>query len=121
MAPPPGEDFRGGSSAPISGGRVPPNNVEAERAVLAACLLSREALREVAEVLRPKDFYRPRNGRLFEAILELDERGEPVDLVTLSDSLDKEETLEKVGGVDYLSDLFDAVPALTAEINRVKG
>lgn len=110
MAPPPGDEFRGGSSAPPSAGRVPPSNVEAERAVLAACLLSRDALREVAEVLQPRDFYRPRHGRLFEAILELDNRGEPVDLVTLSDALEKDETLDKVGGVDYLTDLFDAVP-----------
>lgn len=96
---------------PISSqGRVPPSAVDAERSVLAACLLSRDALREVTEILEPRDFYRPRHAKLFEKILELDNRGEPVDLVTLSDALDTEGMLDKVGGLDYLSELFAAVP-----------
>lgn len=91
-------------------GRVPPSNIEAERSVIAACLLSREAFREVSELLRAEDFYRPRHAKIFETIQQVDDRGEPVDLVTLSDALESEDSLEKVGGLEYLTDLFAAVP-----------
>jgi replicative DNA helicase len=91
-------------------GRVPPSHVEAERSVLAACLLSRDAFLEVAELLRAEDFYRPRHGKIFETIQKVDEQGEPVDLVTLSDALESSGELDKVGGLEYLSELFTAVP-----------
>ncbi len=94
----------------VAGGRIPPQNLEAERSVLAACMNSRQALREVAEVLSAEDFYRPRHGKIYEGVSAVDDRGEPVDLITVSDWLAKEGILEEVGGLDYLTELFQGVP-----------
>ncbi|HET7029791.1 MAG TPA: DnaB-like helicase N-terminal domain-containing protein, partial [Candidatus Limnocylindrales bacterium] len=62
--------------------RLPPQSLEAEQSVLGAILIDRDAVVEVAEFLRPADFYRQANGKIFEAVLELFERREPIDIVT---------------------------------------
>lgn len=98
------------SEDPVApGGRVPPHSQDAERSVLGACMLSRSAIREVAEEVGAADFYRPRHAKIFEAVLDLEDRGEPVDLVTLTDALEKEGSLEKVGGIEYLTGLCSGV------------
>ncbi|GAA5346708.1 replicative DNA helicase [Planifilum fimeticola] len=90
--------------------RLPPHNLEAEQAVLGAILMDPHALTLVAERLRPDDFYRQGHQRLFQAMLNVAERGEPVDLVTVSEELQKTKQLEEVGGVSYLTELADSVP-----------
>lgn len=90
--------------------RVPPQNMEAEQAVLGAVLLDKEALFSAAEILVPEDFYRQSHQRVFRAMLDLAEKGEPVDLVTLTAELTDRDLLEEVGGVTYLTDLANAVP-----------
>ena len=75
-----------------------------------AILMDSQVLTLVAERLRPEDFYRQGHQRLFQAMLDVAERGEPVDLVTVAAELQKSKQLEEVGGVSYLTELADSVP-----------
>lgn len=90
--------------------RTPPQNLEAEQAVLGAIFLERQALITASDRLMPEDFYRTSHSRIFEVMLELSDKGEPVDLVTLIDELHRKNWLEEVGGVAYLGELANAVP-----------
>jgi len=90
--------------------RLPPQNVEAEQAVLGAILLDGEALVSVQERISQDDFYRTSHRLIFEAMVELSEEGEPVDLVTLTAKLKDKQQLEEAGGVRYLTELANAVP-----------
>jgi replicative DNA helicase len=90
--------------------RLPPQNLEAEISVLGGVLLDNEALNRVLEVIKEGDFYRESHRKIFSAILDLYERSEPVDLITLSEALKKREALEAVGGVEYLNSLVNSVP-----------
>ena len=90
--------------------KVPPQNLEAESSVLGGILLENEAVNQVLELLRPEDFYRESHRKVFRAIVELSDRSEPVDLITLSDFLKGRGDLEAVGGTAYLASLADFVP-----------
>ncbi|MBO8165106.1 MAG: replicative DNA helicase [Brevibacillus sp.] len=90
--------------------RVPPQNTEAEQSVLGAVFLSKEALHTAIEILRPEDFYKTAHQRIFQTMLDLYEKGEPVDLVTVTAELQDQKVLEEVGGVTYLTNLASAVP-----------
>jgi replicative DNA helicase len=90
---------------------VPPQNLEAEQSVLGAMLLDRDAIAEVVEILHSGDFYRDANRQIYVAMLDLFERGEPVDQVTITTKLAALGKLEDVGGALYLSALPNAVPA----------
>jgi replicative DNA helicase len=90
--------------------RVPPQNLEAEQAVLGAILLDSEALITAMERISSEDFYRGSHQRIFEAMVELAEENEPVDLITLISRLQDKQQLEEVGGVSYLTELANAVP-----------
>lgn len=90
--------------------RLPPHNQEAEQAVLGAVLLDPSVLTSVNERLKPGDFYRQAHQKLFQVMNELDEKGEPVDLVTLTAELNDRKLLDEIGGVPYLNELANAVP-----------
>jgi replicative DNA helicase len=90
--------------------RTPPQNIEAEQAVLGAVFLEPEALTTASELLVPEDFYRAAHQRIFMIMLELAEKSEPIDLVTVTAELQDRKLLEEVGGVSYLSDLANSVP-----------
>ncbi|UOQ95489.1 replicative DNA helicase [Halobacillus shinanisalinarum] len=90
--------------------RTPPHNIEAEQAVLGAVFLEPEAMSTAAEYLLPEDFYRASHQRIFEVMLTLSDRGEPIDLVTVTTALSNNKVLEEVGGVSYLSDIANSVP-----------
>ncbi|GAB6934974.1 MAG: replicative DNA helicase [Bacillota bacterium] len=90
--------------------RMPPHNIEAEQAVLGAVFLEKEALITAMEIVRPEDFYRTAHQRIFQCMIDLLERGEPIDLVTVTAELQNRKWLEEVGGVSYLTDLANAVP-----------
>jgi replicative DNA helicase len=94
--------------------RVPPHNLEAEESVLGACLLSRDAIANVLEILGPEDFYKPAHTEIFNAILSLYGKGEPVDAVTLSEELRRMGTLEALGGKPYIHTLVASVPTAGA-------
>lgn len=95
--------------------RVPPNNMEAEQSVIGAMLLDKNAISEASEILRGDDFYKEAHKLIFESIMELYDKNEPVDLVTLVDNLRKKNILEAVGGITYISNLLESVPT-TANI-----
>lgn len=90
--------------------RTPPQNIEAEQAVLGAVFLRPESIRIASEMLTAEDFYRTSHQRIFNEMLALTDKGEPVDLVTVTSGLQNRGWLEEIGGVSYLSDLADASP-----------
>ena len=91
---------------------MPPNNLDAEAAVLSAVLLASEKFDEVASVVRADHFYSEANKRIFEAVQTLRERGSPVDNVTVAAFLKTEGKLEAVGGTTYIAMITDAIPAV---------
>jgi replicative DNA helicase len=91
--------------------RTPPQNIEAEQAVLGAIFLDKEALIKATELIRPEDFYRTTHQRIYEVMIELGDKDEPVDLVTVTSELNDRKWLEEIGGVSYLSDLANSVPS----------
>lgn len=90
---------------------VPPHNIEAEQSVLGALLIQPVAIERVQELLSNEDFYRDAHKVLFEAIIAITARNEPVNLITVQDELRKREKLDQVGGMAYLTALFDSVPS----------
>jgi replicative DNA helicase len=90
--------------------KVPPQNLEAESSVLGGILLENDAINIVLELLRPDDFYRESHRKVFRAMIELTDRTEPVDLITLSEFLKSRGELDAVGGSAYLASLADFVP-----------
>jgi replicative DNA helicase len=90
--------------------RTPPHDLAAEQCVLGGMLMSKDAISDVMEVIRPADHYRPAHQLVHEAILELYGRGEPADPVTVSDLLAKRGELARVGGAPYLHTLLASVP-----------
>ncbi len=89
--------------------RVPPHNKEAEQAVIASIFIDDKALDKVADKLRPEDFYVPSHQHLYSRILQLQEQGRPVDVVTVMGIMTDEE-LSKAGGVEYIASLVDIIP-----------
>ncbi|MER3417729.1 MAG: replicative DNA helicase [Chloroflexota bacterium] len=90
--------------------RLPPQSVEAEQSVLGSILIDKDAIVEVAEFLRPEDFYRAANGQIYAAMLELFERREPIDIVTVAETLERRGELDAIGGRTYLSSLANQTP-----------
>ncbi|NOY85728.1 MAG: replicative DNA helicase [Deltaproteobacteria bacterium] len=90
--------------------KVPPQNLEAERAVLGAILLDNEVIFTVLEVLDPNAFYQEGHRTIFSSMLSLNERGQPIDLVTLTNRLRSDGLLERAGGAAYIPSLAEAVP-----------
>ncbi|MCL7451519.1 MAG: replicative DNA helicase [Anaerolineae bacterium] len=90
--------------------RLPPQNMEAEEAVLGALLIDPDAIIRVATILKPGDFYREKNGWIYDATLALHERREPIDFLTVCDELERREQLDQVGGPGFITSLINAVP-----------
>lgn len=96
-------------------GKVPPYSLEAEQSVLGSMILDKDAINTAVEELRADDFYKEANKKIFSSIVELFNKSEPVDLVTLSEDLNKKSALETIGGVAYLAELSGSV-AITSNI-----
>jgi replicative DNA helicase len=90
--------------------RIPPQNIEAEQAVLGAIFLEPSSLTVTSEVLIPEDFYRSSHQKIFNVMLKLNDEGKAVDLITVTEELAATKNLEEVGGVSYLSELAGSVP-----------
>ena len=90
--------------------RTPPQDLIAEQSVLGGMLLSKDAIGEVVELLRGRDFYRPAHELVFEVIIDLYGRGEPADPVTVAAELTKRGEIARAGGAPYLHTLISAVP-----------
>jgi len=90
--------------------KLPPNSIEAERSVIGAVLIDSDAIIKVAEFLRAEHFYKDAHKDIFRAILDLYEKREPIDLVTVPNDLKKKKVLTEIGGISYLSDLASSMP-----------
>jgi len=88
--------------------KVPPHNLEAEQAILGGILINNDALNQIIDILSGEDFYREAHALIFEGMLALYNRDDPVDLITLSQVLKENGVLGKVGGIDYLTSLAEA-------------
>ena len=89
---------------------LPPQNIDAEESILGAIFRDFNTLLEVIEILAPQDFYRTAHQKIFSAIIDLFEKNEPIDSVTVTNQLKQNGQLEEIGGVSYLSRLLDTAP-----------
>ncbi len=97
--------------------RIPPQNLEAEQAVLGSLLIDKDAIIKIADIIGPADFYRDINATIFEAMQDLYEHHEPIDVVSLSNRLEDKKKLELVGGMAALTALANVVPTASNVVN----
>ena len=97
--------------------KVPPQNIDAEKSVLGSLLLDKDAIVKVVDILSSEDFYKEAHSIIFEAMLTLYENRVPIDVITLTDQLEKDKNLEKVGGASYLTTLVNFVPSATRVVH----
>ena len=90
--------------------RVPPQNIEAEQSVLGAILIEQSAIAKISDILQPEDFYREAHKLVYRSAMTLFERGEAIDFITVIDMLRREESLERAGGISYITSLANGVP-----------
>lgn len=101
---------------PSSTAKLPPQNVEAEQSVLGSVLLKDNVLGNVLEIIKPEDFYSPAHRVIFESMIDLFDKSDPLDLITVTTHLSNNNKLEEVGGAAYLANLTSIVP-VTANIS----
>ena len=94
----------------IANHKIPPQNLEAEQSVIGGILLENEAISKVLEILTPDDFYRESHRKTFHSMIQLFEKNEPIDLITLTNQLKGTNQLDAIGGSAYLSSLVDSIP-----------
>lgn len=100
--------------------KIPPQNIDAEKCVLGSLLLDKDAIIKMADILTSDDFYKETHGMIYSAVLELYEKRMPVDIVTLTDQLEKRNILKDVGGASYLTTLVNCVPSATRVVHYAK-
>jgi replicative DNA helicase len=100
--------------------KIPPQNIEAEQSILGGILLENSAINSALEILSKNDFYSEAHRRIFSVIVELSERNEPVDIITLSNALKDKNMLDSVGGSAYIASLVDNVPSAANVANYAK-
>lgn len=93
------------------GVRIPPQSLDAEKSVLGAILLDKDAIIKVIDILRPEDFYDDRHASIFEAMLSLFDKRMPIDIVTLSETLESADKLKVSGGASYLAEIVNGTPS----------
>lgn len=94
----------------VTAGKVPPQNLDAEKSLLGAILIDDETLADASEITKPKDFYDKRHAAIYDGMMRLYEHHKPVDLLTLTEELKKKDQLEMIGGSAYLTELTRYVP-----------
>ncbi|MCR4440613.1 MAG: replicative DNA helicase [Peptococcaceae bacterium] len=90
--------------------KIPPHNLEAEQAVLGSMMIDKEAVYTAVGILVPEDFYKESHQIIYSSLLSLESKGEPIDMITLTEELRQQNNLEKVGGVGYIATIANAVP-----------
>ena len=93
-----------------NGLRVPPQNIDSEKAVLGSIMLRKDAMHEIEDVLTPDSFYAEKHKIIFNAMLDLSSKNEPIDVLSLSTKLGEQKLLENIGGNKYLAELVNVVP-----------
>ena len=101
-------------------GKVPPHDIEAEQAIIGSMLLDRDAIVSSIEVLKEEDFYREDNKVIYSAILNLYNRAEPIDIITVKAELESMGKFEQVGGLEYLAELPEKVPTTANTMKYIK-
>src|SRR3989344_9391848 len=91
--------------------RTPPQNLDAERALLGAIMLKPETMHDVSVTVYPESFYADKHREIFRAILDTFSKGDPIDILTITTKLKGRELLERVGGASYITELVESVPA----------
>ncbi|MDP2926993.1 MAG: replicative DNA helicase [bacterium] len=97
--------------------KLPPQNLEAEQSVLGCLLIDQNAIIKVVDFLKPRDFYRAIHHEVYQAMMDLFERNEPIDLLSVSSRLKEKEKLEEIGGTSYLTQLVNTVPTAAHTLN----
>lgn len=100
--------------------KLPPQSIEAEKSLLGSLMLDKDAILKVADFLKPEDFYRPEHQEIYRAVVEIFERGEPIDFLSVSNRLKEKNLLEGIGGNGYLTELINTVPTPTHALNYAK-
>lgn len=100
--------------------KLPPQNIEAEQCLLGALMLDKSAVVKVADFLQPRDFYKRTHQAIYEAILDIFEQGEMIDLLSVSNRLKEKGLLEEIGGNSYLTELINSVPTASHVLNYAK-
>jgi len=100
--------------------KLPPQNIEAEKSLLGSLLMDKNAIAKIADFLQPKDFYKQNHREIYQAVVELFEKSEPIDLLAVSSRLKEKNLLEQVGSNSYLTELINAVPTAAHVINYAK-
>ena len=100
--------------------KLPPQSIEAEQSVLGSLLLDKKAIIKVADILKHDDFYRDVHGLIYETMLELFEKNEPIDIMSVSNRLEEKDELEKIGGTSYLTTLVNFVPTAANVVHYAK-
>ena len=101
-------------------GKVPPHDIEAEQAIIGSMLTDRDAVISAIEVLKPEDFYREDNKTIYESILNLYNRSEPIDIITVRSELESMGKIDNVGGLEYLAELPEKVPTTANAMKYIK-
>lgn len=94
--------------------QIPPQDIEAEQAVLGAIFLDADSIIDAMEIIEPQDFYRRSHQIIFQAMIQLNDRNESIDLITLKAEIEKSNSLEDIGGLTYLTELSQASPSATS-------
>jgi replicative DNA helicase len=100
--------------------KIPPQNIEAEQSVLGSLMIDRDAVIKIADFLQPADFYKPVHQKIYEAMLELYQRNEPIDILSLPNRLKDKNYLQEIGGVSYLTSLTNMVPTASNVVSYAK-
>ncbi len=97
--------------------KIPPQSLEAEMSLLGSILLDKDAMLKIADIVQPEDFYKNAHVHIFETILDLYQKNDPIDLLTLSNRLTEKNQLEQAGGYSYLVSLTNVVPTAAHVVN----
>ena len=92
-------------------GRIPPQNLEAEESILGGLLVDPESINKIVDLINAEDFYKDAHGKIYNAMIGLYEKNEPIDIVTVSSSARDNGILDKIGWVTYLNTLVDLMPS----------
>jgi replicative DNA helicase len=104
----------------LSNPRVPPQNIEAEMSVLGALMLDKDAIIKIANIVRIGDFYKDAHNMIYESMIELYEKREPIDVLSLSNRLEEKGQIDKIGGASYLTTLVTSVPSSSNIVHYAK-
>src|SRR3989344_534516 len=102
----------------IAADKLPPQNIEAEKSLLGSLLLDKESINRIADFLKPTDFYGRNHQMIYEGIMKLYEKREPIDLLSLSNCLKEANQLDTIGGMSYLTSHLNSAPTTAHEVNH---